>query len=384
LENTLKPWTIIVIALTLLLTACTNWDNPKVARAQRAASASGDIVIGAVWPWGGGKGALWEGIELAVEEINAGGGVLKRKLRIVKEDDESSLTKGRLIAQEFAENPDMVAVIGHLNSYVALPATSIYQSAGLVYLTPGATNYKLNSQGYDLAFRTIPSNRSISRRMADDMAAQGHRRLAIYYLKDKNNQDMANYFEQRARDLGLTIVDRRSYIQGSEDFSDAIQRWKDLYQFDALFLAATMPESAYFIAQARKMGLNVPIFGSESIDSHWLMETAGAAAEGVVLPEFVVRDDTLPAYRHFSEIFMRKYGRPPSAIAAQGYDTVHVLAQAIDRANSSVPDKIAQALHNTRKWQGVTGEYTFDGKGDIPDKTIAIKVVRDGKLEAVR
>ncbi len=380
----MKTWTtiVIVIGLTLLQTACNSWDDPKTARAQRAASATGDIVIGAVWPFSGGKGELWEGIALATEEINAGGGVLKRKLRIVKKDDESSLAKGRLIAQQFAENRDMVAVIGHLNSYIALPASNIYQAAGLIYLTPGAASYKINNQGFDMTFRSLPSNRSIGGRMADDMAAQGHQRVAIYYVKDTNSQDMANYFEQRARELGLTIVDRRSYINGSRDFSTVIQNWKDIYQFDGLFLASTMPESGYFIAQARKMGFDVPIFGSEGIDSDWLMEVAGAAAEGVRLPEFVVRDDTLPAYRHFSQLFAQKYGRPASAIAAQGYDSVHLLAQAISKAGSSVPDRVAQELHATKNWMGATGEYSFDPKGDIPTKKIAIKVVRDGKFEA--
>lgn len=380
----MKSRTIIVIALTLLLAACSNWDDPRTARAQRAAAATGDIVIGAVWPWTGDKGDLWQGIELAVEEVNAQGGVLNRKLRIVKADDESSLGKGRLIAQQFAENPDMVAVIGHYDSYIALPAAAVYQSAGLVYLTPGATAHRLNEQGRDLFFRSVPSNRSQGRHMAEYMAAQGHRRVAIYYVKETASQNLANYFEQRARDLGLTIVDRRSYLQGSQDFSSTIQNWKDLYQFDALFLAAKMPEGAQIIAQARKMDLRVPIFTGEGLDTYRLMEAAGAAADGVMVPEIVVHDDRWPAYRHFSELFVGKYHQPARTPAAQGYDSVHLLAQAMRRANSSVPDKIAQALHNTQKWPGAAGEFTFDETGDIPEKKVGLKRVRDGRFETVR
>lgn len=379
----MKPRIAIVIVLALLLAACTNWDDPKTARARRAAAASGDIVIGAVWPWRGAKGNLWQGIELAVEEINAHGGVLDRKLRIVKKDDESSLAKGRLIAQQFADNHDMVAVIGHLKSYIAMPASSIYQSAGLVYLTPGATDYQLNSQGYDMVFRSVPSNRSLGIQMADFMAAKGYRRVAIYYVKDKTSQGMANYFEQRARELGLNVVDRRSYMQGAQDFSGAIQNWKDLYQFDALFLAANMPEAAHFIVQARKMGLNVPIFGGNGLDTKQLMAVAGAAAEGVRVPEVFEHDENWLAYRHFNEIFAMKYGQPPNTSAAQGYDAVQLLAQAIRQANSSVPEKIAQALHRTRKWPGACGEYTFDDKGDIPDKKIGMKAVRGDRFESL-
>lgn len=383
MENAVKRWSPIFF-VALLLTACSAWDDPKGARAQRAASAGGDIVIGAVWPWDGAKGRLWDGVELAVEEINAAGGVLNRKIRIVKENDESSLAKGRLIAQKFAENPDMVAVIGHLNSYIALPASTTYQSAGLVYLTPGATNYQINSQGYDLVFRSIPSNRSFGPRMAEYSASKGYRRVAIYYVKDKNSQDMANFFEQRARELNLTVVDRRSFMRGTQDFSGVIQNWKDLYQFDALFLAADMPEGGHFIAQARKMGLRIPIIGDDMLDTHRMMEIAGNAAEGVAVPETFVHDENWPTYRHFNEAFIKKYKRQSHTDAAYGYDAVHLLAQAIRRANSSVPERIAKALHATRQWPGATGEFTFDDNGDIPNKKIGIKVVRGDKFKTVQ
>ena len=380
----MKLSTSLVVALTLLLAACSFSDDPSKERAKRAASAEGDIVIGAVWPWSGAKGSLWQGIELAVEEVNARGGVLKRKLRIVKEDDESSLAKGRLIAQQFAENPDMVAVIGHLNSYIALPASTIYQSAGLLYLTPGAHSYQINDQGYGLVFRALPSNRSVGIQVAEFMAAKGYRRVAIYYVKDKSSQDMANYFEQRARELGVTIVDRRSYTQGMRDFGNNIQNWKNLYQFDAMFLAANMPEGTNFIAQARKMGLSMPIVSGGGLDSIKLMEVAGAAAEGIFVPEVVLPNETLADYRHFMEIFARKYHRPAHSQEALGYDAVHLLVRAMREANSSVPEKIAQTLHGAKKWPGASGEFSFDDKGDIPDKKIGMKVVRGGKFEIVQ
>ncbi|CAK0780449.1 branched-chain amino acid transport system substrate-binding protein [Gammaproteobacteria bacterium] len=385
LENTVKFWIVLwIVALTGMLAACSDWDDPRAIRASRAAAAQGDILIGAVWPWGGAKGDLWQGIELAVEEINAGGGLLNRKLRILKEDDESSLVKGRQIAQQFAENLDMVAVIGHLNSYIALPASAIYQSAGMVFMTPGAHRYQINNQGYDLVFRTIPSNRSLGMQTAKYMAAQGHRRVVIYYIKDSSSQGLANHFEQSVRELGLAVADRRSYMPGTQDFSNVIQNWKDLYQFDALFLAANMPEGAQFIVQMRKMGLDIPIVGGSGLDTHKLMEIAGTAAEGVVVPEIFVHDNNWPAYRHFSEIFYQKYRQSSGTQAPQGYDTIHLLAHAMRQANSSIPDKIAQALHGTQQWPGTTGEFTFDNKGDIPDKKIGMKVVRNGKFETVQ
>lgn len=378
----MKPWTLIAVALFLLLTACTEWDDPKTVRAERAVQADGDIVIGAVWPWSGDKGNLWQGIELAAEEINAKGGVLGRKLSIVKKDDESSLAKGRLIAQQFAENLDMVAVIGHFYSYIAIPASATYQTAGLLFITPGATSYQLHTQGYDLIFRSIPSNRSEGRRIADYVAEKGYRRVAIYYVKDKDDQDMANFFEQRLRELGIGIADRRSFMQGNQDFSSTIQKWQDLYQFDAIYLGANMPEGANFIVQARKMGLNVPIVGNDGIDTHQLMVIAGKAAEGVALP--AQHDESWTHYRRFDEAFQKKYQQPSHTQAALGYDTVHLLAQAIERAGNSVPAEIARALRTTKNWPGAGGEFSFDDSGDIPDKRTGMKTVRGGRFEAVR
>lgn len=370
----------LLILLVLVLAGCSSWEDPAVARARLAGENRGEIVIGAVWPWNGGKGALWQGIELAVEEINEGGGLLGRKLRVVKEDDDSSLAKGRQIAQQFAENPEMVAVIGHLNSYIAVPAASIYHSAGLLYLTPGASSYQLNTLGYWNVFRSLPSTRNVAKQMAEYFAGQGLRRIVVYYVKDKSSQDMANHFEQRARELGMTIVDRRSFTQGAEDFSNTIQNWKDLYRFEALFLAANMPEGADFIAQARRMGVTVPIACGDGMDTQAFIDKAGQAAEGVVVPANFVRDDARPAYRHFVERFEKRYGRLPHTWEAQGYDSLQLLAEAIRVAGSSVPHRVARALQRVRDWPGATGEFTFDGQGDIPDKKIGIKVVRDGRF----
>lgn len=381
----MKRWNLIlVLAAALWVSACGDWDNPKAARAKRAADSKGDIVVGAVWPWQGPKGSLWVGMELAVEEINGAGGVLGRPLRIVKEDDESSLAKGGLIAQQFAENLDMVAVIGHLNSYIAVPASITYQDAGLLYLTPGASSYQLNNQGYDLVFRSIPSNRSVGQHMATYMAGKGYRRVAIYYVKDKNSQDMANYFEQQAKQLGLTVVDRRSFMQGTQDFGDAIQNWKDLYEFDALFVAANMPEAANFLIQARRMEFTVPIVGGDGMDTSTLIELAGAAAEGVVVPESFVPDREWPPYRRFNELVQAKFSQSGGydlaahTQAVQGYDSIHLLVQAIRRANSTAPADVAAALRATKDWPGATGVFTFNDKGDIPYKPIGQKVVKNG------
>ena len=371
---------VLVLLMAFFASACSKWDsNPRQARNQQAERATGDIVVGVVWPTQGPKIDFWEGIDIATQEINAAGGVLGRKLRIVKADDQSSLAKGRLVAQEFADNRDMVAVIGHLYSFISLPASSIYQAAGLVYITPGATAHKINTQGFDLVFRSIASNRNLGTQLADYMASQGYKRVAILYEKTTNTQALANYFEQRARELGMTIVDRRRYQQGSEDFSVQINAWKDLYAFDAIFLAARLQEGSAFITQARRLGLNLPIVSGEGLDTPAIL--VNQDAHGVAVPEEIsplVKQGA--PYQQFVALYRKVYGRDPGTYPVLGYDAVQLLAQAMRKANSAVPDKVALALHATQGWQGASGEFTFDAIGDIPDKKIGIKKVQDGRF----
>ena len=375
----MKIWFWALACVAGLLAGCDTWNDPATSRAQRAAAARGEIVVGVVWPWGGHKGSLWQGIELAAEEINAQGGILGRSLRIIKEDDEASLAKGRLIAQQFSENRDMVAVIGHLNSYIALPASSMYQAAGLLYLTPGASDYQINLQGHKRVFRSSPSNRSLGSRMAEYMAARGYRRVAIAYVKDKTSQGMANYFEQRARELGITIVDRRSYAISAEEFGQLAHTWKDLYQFDAIFLAGNMPVAGHFIKTVRALGMTMPIVGGDGMDTPQLLQL-GALAEGVVVPEIYNANSPRPSVQHFETLFLKKYGHAADTFSAQGYDALQLVAQAMRQARSTVPDEVARALRATRQWQGVTGEATFDELGDMPERRVGQKVVRDGRF----
>lgn len=277
----------------------------------------------------------------------------------------------------------MVAVIGHLYSFISLPASSIYQSAGLLYITPGATAYKINTQGFDLVFRSIASNRNLGIQLAEYMAGQGYHRVAILYEKTTNTQALANHFEQRARDLGITIVDRRRYLQGSEDFSTQINAWKDLYAFDALFLAARLQEGSNFISQARKLGLKVPIVSGEGLDSADILKNKDA--QGVVVPEEIsAQGKQGKPYAHFVQLYQNAYQRPPGTYPVLGYDAVQLLAQAIRKAGNTVPEKIAEALHATKGWQGAAGEFSFDANGDIPDKKIGVKMISEGRFIDLR
>jgi branched-chain amino acid transport system substrate-binding protein len=372
----------VALLIAVALSGCTSKDMAEVREAL-AGAKRGQIVIGVAWPFASNDGGLSAGIELALEEVNLGGGVNGQPIRILRSDDEGTATRGMAVAQAFAAKPEVVAVIGHRNSYVTLPASSIYERAGLVMLTPGSTAPEITAQGFRYIFRSIPSDALIARELAEFAARRGHKRLAVYYADDSYGRGLANAFEDSAAAAGMTVVDRISSYADMAELRELIRRWK-AYDYDGLFVAQTANPAAQFIAAVRSLGVDVPIYGGNAMDSPLLHQIAGVAAEGVVLGTVFDPDDLRPEVQRFVAAFKDRYGYLPSQWAAQGYDALHLLATAMQKAGSTRPTDIAAALRALTDWHGASGLYTFDEAGDQQGSMVVKRVVRDGRLQTLR
>lgn len=373
-----------VTALLPALHACGGTADPAAERLRRAEAGKGDIVIGAAWPWAArGQLLFRQGLDMAAAEENAKGGVLGRRIRIVAADDHESVDEGRLVAQRFAEDPSVVAVIGHLQSYVTLPAAPIYDLSGVVLLAPAATDPELTRSHYAHVFRGTFSDLAAGAQLADYARARGYRSVAIYYGRNAYGRSLANAFEEHALELGIRIAARQSYdpnaAPGAASLDPLLDEWKQL-GFDAILLAGETPHAATFLAEARRRGITVPVLGGDALGVPDLL-AAGPAAEGTVIVAAFHPDAPRPEVRRFGQAFRARYGRAPDAAAALGYDALRVLADAIRRARSTAPDRIAAALHQTRGWDGVTGPFSFDQDGDLPTKPITTITVRGGRFE---
>lgn len=373
---------IVLLALftaSMLLAGCSR-DSLSGDRAVMASKNQGDIVIGAAWPFANNDGGLWQGIELAVEELNASGGVNGRQIRIIKKDDEALVTKGMAVAQEFAENPEMVAVIGHRNSYISLPAASIYEKAGLVMLTPASTAPELTQQGYKYVFRSIPSDAEIARQLAIYAASRGLKRITIYYVDDSYGRGLANAFEDSAMETGIDVVDRISYYGNLKGLADLRQKWEAL-GYNAVFVADSAKGGARFIADARRAGITMPFLAGNTMDSPAFYSAAGLAAEGTVVGTVFNPLDIRPEVQKFVQSFKAKYQEEPTQYAAQGYDAVKLLAASVKKAGSTEPVKVAEALRGFKNWPAAAGLHTFDQNGDEKGNMVVKKVIRNGKIE---
>ncbi len=375
------PRTLAVLALLALAGAsCSRDRDPSSERVRRAESGTGDLVVGAAWPWEARKQLLYgQGVDLAVEEVNRSGGIHGRPLRILREDDRESVDEGSLVAQRFAKNPDVVAVIGHLQSYVTVPAAAVYDLAGIPVVAPASTDPELTRRGYRRVFRATFTDGQAGRQMAEYAAHRGYRQVAIYYVRNPYGRSLANAFEERADELGIGVAARQSYDPNAEGGHRAAEQtaleWRPL-QLDAVFVAGEVPHAAVFIAELRRAGITVPVLGSDAMGIPDLFTVGGNAVDGTVVAAAFHPEDRRPEVRRFVAAFRERFGTPPDAAAALGYDAVQVLAQAMRRAVKPTPERIAEALHGTRGWPGVTGVFSFDADGDLPDKPVRKVVAR--------
>lgn len=376
----------LVLALALLGTSGTLGalgGCERVGARAPAPSATGPIVIGAPWPWASRRDFLYdEGVLLALDEVNAAGGVLGRPLRLERVDDRESVDEGRLVAQRLVAARRVTAVVGHMQSFVSVPAAAVYDAAGIVYVSPTSTDAALTTPGYGHVFRVMFSDRAAGRQMAEVAATRGARQLAIYYVRNGYGRVLSNAFEVRASALGMNVVDRQSYEAddaGSAHRRELVRRWAER-DVDAVFLAADAREAALFAREARRQRLDLLLLGGDAVGTPQLTEVGGDAVEGLLFPAPFHHDDPSPEARRFTDAFRRRYGRAPDVFAALGYDAVRVLAEAMRRARSTQSDSVARALHALHDWRGTTGVFAYDSLGDLPGKRIVQVVVRDGRL----
>lgn len=365
----LKLFFSTFIILSLLLTGCSGAKNNQ------------DIVVGVAWPLASNNSLFKEGVELAVNEINQNGGINGRRLNIIMSDDEASVVRGMAVAQSYAENKDMVAVIGHRNSSVSIPASRIYEDAGLVMLSPASTAPELTQQGYKFIFRNIPSDDEITRQLAIFAAQSGHKRMVIYYRDDSYGRGLANSFEDHAGKEGIYIVDRVSYYGKLSELERLHQKWEAL-DYDGIFIAQTMPGGAEFIADAGLVGITIPFIGGNAMDSPKLYDIAGKYAEGTVIGTIFNPLESRREVESFVKNFKQEYNQMPTSYSAQGYDAVKLLAAAIEQSGSTAPTLIADQLRKFNDWPGVAGDHTFNDNGDDVGRLVIKKVLRNGSFEA--
>lgn len=372
----------LVAALMLVLVGCQG--DPKEERARNAATGKGDLVVGLVW---GDlfEGAFVEGAELARDEINRAGGVLGRKIRFVEApltpppDADEAARVGLEIARKFAEDPELVAVVGHSAAETAIPASITYEDAGILFVNPGVSARPLNQHNFDMVFSTIPDDDQFSKDIATFAIGNGYRRIGVLNTREDWADASAKAFIKHANTLGATVVVRKSFNHNRDNFRDILA---DLgaSQFDAVFLAADERVAALIVAQSMEMNLGAPFLMADLIDIHRFKKVVGDQTPLIAVPILFNPFAGRPRIDEFIHRFEEANGVKPDGWAAQGYDAVKMMAYAMQRANSAVPLSVATTLRYTVSWRGVTGRHSFDRSGGVYTKVIDFATLNKGAI----
>ncbi len=321
-----------------------------------------EVLTGPVSPYGI---AIRDGETLALEEINAAGGVLGgKKIALTVEDSAANKDQAINAARKLIGRDKVVAIIGPTLSaeYFALAPMTNQRKVpviGTSITSIGATDIG------PFCFRTSLPEADVIPAALRKAMARGAKTIALLYANDdlfsKSSYDQMKVAAETA---GLKIIDIETFATKDTDFSAQLTKVKGLKP-DAIGIAALVEPTAGVLLQARQLGFGAEtqFLGGNGANSPRLGEIAGAAADGIMVgsPWFIAKDT--PQNKAFIAAFNRKYGKNPDQFAAQAYDTMHLLARAIDKAGAADPLKIRDALMQVKQ-DGVMGPLSFNAKRD--------------------
>lgn len=324
-----------------------------------------------------------DGIRLAVEEINATGGVLGRPIEVISEDDRSVTEEARTAAQKLIQRDEVVALLGEVASSRSMAAAPEAQRAGVPMISPASTNPKVTEVG-DYIFRTCfidPFQGAVMARFAfEDLGA---RKVAILSdFKQDYSVGLADFFRKKFRELGGTIVADERYTSGDIEFRAQLTTIRAAGP-DAVFVPGYYTEVGLIAKQARELGLDVPLLGGDGWDSTKTLEIGGKAVEGYYFSNHYAADSDNPKVQDFVRRFEAKVGSKPDAMAALGYDAAGILADAIRRAGTTDGPALRDAIAATRDYDGVTGRITIDRERNARKDAVVLKI-EDGRFRFFR
>src|SRR5688572_2288306 len=355
----------IASAAALGLTAGCKKSDDIGADSGGAAAGENAIVVGEFASLTGSEATFGnssnEGTKLAIEEINAAGGVLGRKLFLKTEDTQSKQQESAIVVRKLISREKAVAILGEVASSRSLEAAPICQGAKIPMISPSSTNPKVTEVG-DYIFRVC---------FLDSFQGSILARFAKNTLKSKNAAvitdvsqayavGLAEYFKAPFIKDGGRIAAEQKFSGGDKDFKAQLTAIKAANP-DAIFVPGYYTEAALICRQARELGITVPIFGGDGWEAPELLQIGGSAMENTFYSTHFSPESADPRAQEFVKKYKAKYNnKVPDAMAALGYDSALVLAEAIKRAGTTDGPKVRDALAGIKDFEGVTGKTTID------------------------
>jgi branched-chain amino acid transport system substrate-binding protein len=329
-----------------------------------------------------------DGSLLAAKLLNSEGGVLDKQLRLVVENGESDLTTITNICKKMAEEDKVIAFVGLTDTDYMRAGGQIAQEHGIPFLDVGGTAPLITQIG-DFIFM-LPFGDNVQAAAGAEFANEKGWKTTAMLVDDAMTYTkfLAKYFVDRYTmdDIGGEVVKELSYQIGDTDFSSQITEIQGLDpQPSVLFVSSNPGEIGTIIKQIREAGLETPILGGDGYDTPTLLELAGDSAREVYFTTHQGIYGDAPESKAFSEAYNTEYGKvPDSVFAALGFDGINLMADAITRAGETGGEKVRDALGETEGFKGATGDITYKDGSHIPDKSVALIEVKDGKFNLIK
>jgi branched-chain amino acid transport system substrate-binding protein len=369
---------VIAAAAVLALVGCKNGGGGGETK-----PASSEIVIGEYGSMTGSEANFGQsthnGVTMAIEEINAAGGIKGKKVRLVNYDDQGKTSEVGTAVTRLITNDNVLAIIGEVASSLSLAGGQIAQQHGVPMVSPSSTNPKVTETG-DFVFRVCfidPFQGYVMARFATDAKDKqglGIKNVAI--LIDQRQayaQGLAKNFEEALVKAGGTVAAKESYQGGDQDFSAQLTNIKGKNP-EAVYIPGYYTDVANIAKQARNLGIKVPLLGGDGWES--VAEMGVEALNGTYYSNHYSADEPRAEVKNFVEKYTKKHGRTPDSLAALGYDAMMLIKNAIERApEGQVTRKtVRDALAQTRDFQGVTGKISMDANRNATKPAVVLRI----------
>ncbi|MBL8534085.1 MAG: branched-chain amino acid ABC transporter substrate-binding protein [Betaproteobacteria bacterium] len=377
-------------AMAVALAGCGKKDDaPAPAASAPAAPAAAEqitVKIGHAAPLTGSIAHLGKdnesGVKLAIDEANAKGisiGGKKVQFEMLSEDDEGKPDKGPIIAQKFAD-AKVAGVVGHLNSGVTIPASSVYNQAGIPMISGSATNPQLTEQGFAVTFRTVGRDDQQGPAIASYLVAE-HKPKVAAVVDDATSygEGLANEVEKTLKAAGVTVLPREKGTDKQNDWKAVLTKLRGKKP-DAIFFGGMDAAAGPLMKQGKELGLKAVFAFGDGACSDKMKELAGDAAEGLVCSQAGIPAQA--SSKPFLDAYKAKFNADPIIYAPFTYDATNLLIAAMQKADSVDPAKYLPAL-KAIELNGASGKIQFDEKGDRKDAEMTIFTMKGGKIEPV-
>ena len=328
---------------------------------------------------------MLNGAILAIEHAQRQGELIPGyKVELVPLDDQRNPTQAVAAAKKLIADPDVLAVIGHLNSSCTMPASAVYHEAQVLQITPVSSNPQISRQGFKNFYRTCAT---------DDMQGPGAALFAVRELGAKRIfiiDDMATYgrgladeFQKKATAVGAEILGHEGITQGDKDFTPLLTKVKALAP-DLLYFAGMFPEGALLIRQRAEVGLTARFMGGDGLFDPVLIDLATpAAAEGIYLTTIGSDVHRMPTAETFVREYEGRFGRI-GAYSAYTYEATSIALWAIRQGGQKSRAAVLGAMQGLKDYPGLFGPQNFDERGDTRIHDIGIFTVKDGAFQFVK